>query len=500
MKQNLSFKTLLFILSIVLCSSFVGITEANGQTTPPNLTKFKLGNGNANPLLDYVYCADPTAVVYQGRVYVYGTHDQEEYNLMGNKNGNTYAHIHSLVMLSSDDMVNWTFHGTIDLNTVAPWHVNSWAPSIASRVEEDGLTHFYLYFSNSGEGVGVITSTSPVGPWSDPLGKPLISVKTPGLINSPAPFDPGVTIDENGVGWLAFGGGDNGFGDYMPGTPRIVRLGKDMVSLDSEIVELPAPYFFEASELNYINGYWIYTYSTNWKERAVWPYDDIEKPTICCMSYMTSQTPLIKDSWVYRDNCFKNPGDFNMPWGNNHTHLHKYNGEYYFFYHTMSLQNLREPHNGFRSIQVEKIKVDEATATIHRTDGTLKGPDQIKPLNPFIRQQAETTSATLGIRFEPTATPGNMIAISSAQGQCIEVRGVDFDRTPKKFEATVQGKGEIQVRLDGKDGEVIAVLKIDKKKLSTASTKIKTKISGTHNLFFVFGDGQVKVDDWKFNK
>ena len=30
--------------------------------------------------------------------------------------------------------------------------------------------------------------------------------------------------------------------DYMPEDARIVRLGKDLISLDSEIVEIKAPY------------------------------------------------------------------------------------------------------------------------------------------------------------------------------------------------------------------------------------------------------------------
>ncbi|MFR4022980.1 MAG: hypothetical protein ACLTZI_08165 [[Eubacterium] siraeum] len=37
--------------------------------------------------------------------------------------------------------------------------------------------------------------------------------------------------------------------------PKIAKLGKDMLSFDSEFVSIDAPYFFEASELNYIDGY-----------------------------------------------------------------------------------------------------------------------------------------------------------------------------------------------------------------------------------------------------
>lgn len=147
-------------------------------------------------------------------------------------------------MLSTDDMVNWTYHGLIDVKALSPWGIASWAPSIVSRIESDGKTHFYLYYSNSGAGVGVLTSTSPVGPWTDPLGRMLVSQFTQGLGHCKAPFDPGAVIDDEGIGWLSFGGGGKGEvgTDYMPGDARIVRLGKDLISLDSEIVEIKAPY------------------------------------------------------------------------------------------------------------------------------------------------------------------------------------------------------------------------------------------------------------------
>lgn len=73
---------------------------------------------------------------------------------------------------------------------------------------------------------------------------------------------------------------------------------------------------------------------------------------------------------------------------------------------------------------------------------TLKGVDQIKPVNPFIHQQAETTAVTLGIHFEPTATPDNMLAVGSGQKKSvIAVRGVFFSGFPSLFRATAAGHG-----------------------------------------------------------
>ena len=473
----------------------------NGNSNPESVESPKFYSKNANPLSDFTFVADPTAIEYNGRLYVYGTNDNQQLEQVGKEGRNTYERIHSLVMLSTDDMVNWTFHGTIDVASISPWGMASWAPSIVSRVEEDGKTHFYLYYSNSGAGVGVLTATSPVGPWTDPLGRCIVSGSTPGLGDCEAPFDPGVVIDENGVGWLSFGGGDkNKSGtDYMPGNTRIVRLGKDMISLDSEIVELKAPYHFEANELNYLNGTWIYTYNTNWKDRTEWPYQQA-KPTRCCMSYMTSRTPLDQDSWVYQDNYFKNPGDYGMPFSNNHTHLSKYKGEYYLFYHAMYLQDYKGTKGGFRSLCVDKLRVDEKDLKLNMGEATLKGVTQINPLNPFALQQAETTAATLGVSFEPMGEPGNMVVTGSKDKQSsILVRGVDFSKAPGKLQVQVAGKGKIEVRLDNPEGPVVASIQFDKDKLSSVSAKLKEKVkAGIHDLYFTIGEGDMKFDAWKF--
>ena len=66
---------------------------------------------NANPISPNIFCADPTAVEYDGRLYVYGTNDQQQ-SEEGTKND--YAHIKSLVVFSTDDMVNWIYHGRIE--------------------------------------------------------------------------------------------------------------------------------------------------------------------------------------------------------------------------------------------------------------------------------------------------------------------------------------------------------------------------------------------------
>ena len=83
---------------------------------------------NGNPISSEFYCADPTAVEYNGRLYVYGTNDHQQYEAVGNEGSNTYDKIKSMQVFSTDDMVNWTHHGIIDIESIAPWIMNSWAP------------------------------------------------------------------------------------------------------------------------------------------------------------------------------------------------------------------------------------------------------------------------------------------------------------------------------------------------------------------------------------
>ncbi len=498
--------------------AIVTINTSNGKATqievsqPDNqnlLAKFamvspKLLTNNGNPLLDFMFTADPTAVEYNGRVYVYATNDNQQYEKVGPGGKNTAESIHTLVMMSSDDMANWTYHGLINTAVLAPWTASSWAPSIEYRMEKDGKTHFYMYYSDNAFGSAVLTSTSPVGPWKDPLGKNIVDHSVPG-VDVNVPFDPGVVIDNKGTGWLVFGGGTEKT-PYMPGNARIVKLGTDMISLAGSISEIPAPYFNEASDLNFINGTWVYNYCTNWDPRNVWPYSNILAPTAACISYMTSKTPLDSSSWQYGNNYFKNPGD-NVgdnvgPYTNNHSHLFKFNQKYYFAYHAMYLQDYFNTTGGFRNVGIEEAPMDTTNGVnIPMINATFKGPSQTKLLNPFILQQAETTAGTSGhVQFDTAGIVGNMVAIGQIDKQVLMVRGADFSKQiPAKFEARVKGTGQIDVYVNSLNGPALVSLKCDVKNWTTLSQQITQKIpNGVGNIYYVFyGDGFL-FDDWQF--
>lgn len=471
----------------------------------------KLTLGHGNPLLDFHFTADPTAVEYDGRLYVYATNDHQQYEAVGSNGKNSYEKIKSLVMMSTDDMVNWTYHGIIDVDALAPWIIASWAPSITKKVDSDGVTHFYLYFSNSGFGTSVLTATHPLGPWSSPLEKSLVDAETPGLGECKVPFDPGVVIDDEGVGWLAVGAGN----------AVLMRLGEDMISIDSDFIPMPAPHHFEANELNYINGKYVYTYNTDWQDHSDWPYEG-EVPTMCSMCYMTSETPLDAASWQYGRPYLKNSGDYGYTYTNNHTHLHKYNDKWYIFYHSMELQKNFDTEGGFRNVCVDEIEVDEDRVEIKMADQTLKGVEQIHPLNPFVVQQAETTAATKGVRFDtaPDGKPGNMVASPCDEEGIILVKGVGFEKMPKRCEVKAEGSGVIEIRKDAADGLLIAAVPIDsstydKSDVSSKGTGFIYNNVGAVNLeavsssdvsegvelydlYFILKGNDLKFDNWQF--
>ena len=456
---------------------------------------------NANPISPSIFCADPTAVEYDGRLYVYGTNDQQQ-SEEGTKND--YAHIKSLVVFSTDDMVNWIYHGRIEVDKIAPWISNSWAPSIASRVEEDGLTHFYLYFSNGGGGVGVITSTDPVGPWSDPLGEPLVYQNMPGLENCPAPFDPGVCIDENGTGWLTFGGGNAADGGVVhTNVPKVARLGADMLSFDSEFVSIDAPYFLEASELNYIDGTYYYTYCNDWQNRNKWDRKDIPEPPTCSMAYMTTKTPLDADSWEYRGAYFYNAGqnadgESGMRWANNHTHFCEYQGTNYIVHHTLLLEELAGGTAGFRSIMVDYLPMNAADGEIPITAATRHGVSQIKLLDPY----AENSGAVMFTSADIGYTDGNdPAAKSKADGAWIYVKGADFGYGASAFTADVKGKGRIEVRLDSISGEAVSFIEFDNADYAKVRSAEFSQFDGrNHNIYLVFSGADIELRSWQFTK
>lgn len=493
MKKNIAFA----LAALCACGSAFAVDP---------LPAYKPLDAN-NPICPYNFCADPTAVVYDGRVYLYGSNDQQEFD-EGDPNDNTYGKIKQLICISSADLINWTWHNPIKVTNVCTWAWNSWAPSIASREEEDGKTHFYLYFCNGASGVGVMTATSPIGPWTDPVGKTFVHGSLPiGQVNWL--FDPGVVVDENGDGWLAFGGGGpNSTGtEAMPGNARIVKLGPDMLSFASDFIVLPAPYHFEASELNVIGGKYVYSYSSSWSARNDWASLGIDKPApaICSIAYMTSDDPLNPDSWEYQGDMISGIGTYGWPGGNNHSHLQKIGDKYYMFYHMQGLSRNMGVSGAFRSICVNEAKVDEATSTVQTINSDWKGVNPILENVPQAseRQEAEMVWNASGVKMN-AASKRQTFVHKIQEGGWTAVKNVVHDGSElKSFTASLRGSGTLEVYLEKMEGEPIAVIDFasDGTKFQEYTVDTNKNFGKRRKVFFLFSNvsDNAAFDYWQFN-
>lgn len=503
------------------------------QTNAQTLASEYKGTSNNNPISPCVYCADPTALEYNGRLYVYGSNDHQQFIKNGKKGTNEYGDIKSFVVLSTDDMVNWTFHGTIDVAKLCTsWgggFFRSWAPSVTWRHNETtGKDEFFLYFANWASNVGVLTADSPLGPWKSPLTKALVSGDTPGVSPCNWCFDPGVVIDENGTGWLSFGGGDpnNKGTDIQPNNAGIIKLKSSMTAVDGKAVKIPAPYHFEASELNVMNGKYVYTYCSNWANRSDADWNkykqekgiSVLKPETCTMCYMVSDNPMDPDSWVYKGVYGPHAS---AP--NNHSHLQKFNGKYYHIYHDGSLldgmKNAKATDanaSTYRSICVDEVTVDEATQTINKATLTAKGVSGIRYLNPYQLLQAETMGNCGGVNYEDftniekntsISTLGNdasrNLQVKMKAGSWINQKRIDFGSTgADRFTLRAKGTGTLEIRLGAKSLKTVATINFSSTAMEEQTIEIDaSQFKGTKSVYFVVtAADNFYVDAWQFTE
>lgn len=507
------------------------ILQTNAQTT-----SIDYKGGYNNPISASVFCADPTALEYDGRLYVYGTNDHQEFIKNGKKGENSYGSIKSLVVFSTADMVNWTFHGTIDAQKLCstwtgnPWYksfMNSWAPSVTWRTNPDtGKDEFFLYFANTSHGVGVLTADSPIGPWKSPLKESLINKDTPGALQQSANFDPGVVIDDNGTGWLTFGGldPDKGGTNFQPNNTRIIKLKPSMTATDGKAILIPAPYHFEANELNVIGGKYVFTYCSNWsRNEAEWKFYTSEHhinaslPGLGTMCYMVSDNPTDPDSWEYRDVYGPHPGTS----GNNHSHLQKFKGSYYHLYHSGALLEAMKSADGlnadgYRSICVNKATVTEPTQTINKVTLSQEGVEAVDYMNPYELQQAETMATCAGISYEDftnikkngrVSNLGNdaseNMQVKTAEGSWIQLRKVDFGTNgASAFTLRAKGEGTLEIRIGRRGAKASATVNISSSDMSDYTIDIDAaKFNGQKNIFLFIASGtDIYLDAWQFTE
>ncbi|WP_419886165.1 carbohydrate-binding protein [Paenibacillus sp. B-A-8] len=516
--------SLILVLTLAIASSPGNPKVQAAEETPltPAMAKTP---GNANPLFSHKFGADPYAMVYDGRVYIYMTNDIFEYNANGTIKDNGYSRINKITVVSSDDMVNWTDHGEIPVagqQGAAKWANNSWAPAAAHKTI-NGKEKFFLYFADSANGIGVLTADSPIGPFSDPIGKPLISRSTSGVENVTWLFDPAVLIDDDGSGYIYFGGGIPAGKDEDPGTARVAKLSDDMISLDlaasgGKAQPINPPWLFEDSGINKYNGKYYYSYSTNFSGQHP---TDIPTGTI---AYMVSDHPL--GPFTYVKTILPNPAVFFGVGGNNHHAMFEFNDQWYMTYHAQTVAKamaesglvpeLGGQAHGYRNAHINKVSFD-ANGVIETITGDYTGIAQLKNFDPYQRVEAETIGWNGGISTETTTEPGGMVnsinlAVGSINnGDWTAVSKVDFGTEGAgTFTANVASDssgGTIELHIDNADGPLIGVLPISNTGGNQAWKTKTTSISGAsgvHDLYMVYKGASTgnlfKVDYWKFGK
>ena len=200
-----------------------------------------------NPIITDQFTADPTAKVFEGKMYVYPSHDIPS-PIERLKEWFCMADYH---VFSSDNLVDWTDHGVIlsqeNVPWVAPDSYSMWAPEC---VYKNGKYYFYFPSTPKGEGkrgfsIGVAIADKPYGPFT-PQATPIEGVNG---------IDPCVLIDKDGQAYIYWSG--RGM--------SVAKLKDNMLELASEPMQIQGlpegfkegPFAFERNGKYYFTFPWV---------------------------------------------------------------------------------------------------------------------------------------------------------------------------------------------------------------------------------------------------
>lgn len=478
------------------------------------VTKSYKGMDDTNPLMTQRFGADPYAMVYEDRVYIYMTADAFEYDGAGKVVENTYGKINQINVISTADMVNFTDHGSVKAASnlgSAKWARNSWAPAAAWK-EIDGKPKFFLYFADAGGGIGVLCSDSPTGPFTDPLGEPLISRQTPNCADVLWLFDPAVLMDDDGKAYIYFGGGVPEGKVADPGTARVAELGEDMISIVGEPITIDVPYLFEDSGIHKAAGKYFYTYCTNWQvdEAGTEKYGFYSGEIAC----MVSDSPM--GPFTYKETILKNPGSVFGLSGNNHHCVFQFQDQWYIAYHTRVLEQAMDVEKGYRCTHIDAFEMEE-DGSIGVINQTLNGREQIKYVDAYERNRAASFAVMGGIDTVPADSTssyygcGNMALGDIQSGDFVKTAGVDFGSTSPvsvcmtfRDQEDMEASGAVEIRLDSLEGEVLGYLSVgnlqEGREFTESVAELSGEATGVHDLYFIFAGEGYEIEEWQFLK
>lgn len=429
------------------------------------LAALALTAANPYPIIQTSYTADPAPMVYNDTVFLYTTHDEDDAD--GFK-------MFDWLLYTSTDMVNWTDHGAVASLKDFKWNTRdngAWAEQV---VERDGK--FYMYCPIHGNGIGVLMADSPYGPFTDPIGKPLVWQK-----EHWDDIDPTVLIDDDGQAYMYWGNPDL----------YCVRLNRDMISTSGDIVKFPR---IE----DYQEGPWA------WKRNGKYY---MAFASTCCpegIGYAMSDSPL--GPWEYKGHIMNHTPRTR----GNHPGIISYKGKDYVFGLSYDVLRMETPnHHERRNVEVAEMK--------YNPDGTIPEvpywrESELNPagtIDPYHRVEAETMAWGYGLK-NGRLDSRNLYVGNIDNGEYIIVRNVDFGVSgPKKFQvcaASVKKGGMIELRIGSPDGTLIGKIKIKEtgsvNKYTLNTTNVKN-ITGIHDLYILFNGSDpagdlFRLDWWKF--
>jgi len=295
----------------------IATLAANAQDT-----SFK---ATANPIIRHKYTADPAAMVYNNKVYLYTGHD------VAPDRQNRYE-MHEWLCFSTTDMVNWTEHPSpLNVKAFAWAKDDAWASQV---IERNGKFYWYVAISHAtigGKAIGVAVSDNPTGPFKDARGSAIITNDmTTDTQISWDDIDPTVIIDK-GQAYLFWG---NTILYY-------VKLKENMIEMDGPIRKIDLPHFTEAPWVHYRNGWYYLSYAYEFPEKT---------------AYAMSRS--IEGPWVYKGILNEIAGNCNT----NHQTIIDFKGKSYFIYHNGAL--VPDAGSFHRSVCIDYLHYNK--------DGTMK--------------------------------------------------------------------------------------------------------------------------------
>jgi beta-xylosidase len=251
-----------------------------------------------NPVITNKYTADPAAMVYKDKVYLYTGHD------VAPKEKNFYE-MNEWLVFSSADMVTWTEHPVPLKVSDFTWaKSDAWASQV---IERNGKFYWYVAIEHKtirGKAIGVAVSDNPLGPFKDARGSAIITNDmTKATPIGWDDIDPSVIIDDDGQAYLFWG---NTACYYA-------KLKENMIELDGPIQTISLPKFTEALWIHKRKGWYYLSYATEFPEKT---------------AYAMSKN--INGPWEYKGILNELAGNCNT----NHQSIIDFKGISYFIYHT----------------------------------------------------------------------------------------------------------------------------------------------------------------------